>query len=506
MLADGDVKPQNVGRRIESVMAAPGWEELVWTSGRDRSSLSRAVTRGTLRRLAPGLYTSAVDDDPVDVVRRNLREIVAHELPGAVISDRSARAGGLTVGDVLYVVHRRDRPLELPGVTIAPRSGPGALERDYELPGGIFVASEARTLLEGLQRPGGRRLTRDETEEWIDQLCAAGGTRRLNSIRDLARDIAGDLRAGAAAETLDALIAAALQTGDAGVVTNERLAARAAGDGYDPARLELFSQLAQRLRDRAPGAGVVELPDDADRRATLPFYEAYFSNFIEGTEFTLEEAERIVFHGEIPDERPEDAHDIMGTYSIVADPYRRAVVAGDVDQFIGLLRDWHAEVLAERPDKRPGEFKHRGNRAGSTEFVAPDLVEGTLRRGFEAGAGLVDPFHRSLYAMFLVAEVHPFLDGNGRVARIAMNAELSAGGLVRIIIPTVLRLNYIAALKVATLHSNFDAFIAVAEFAQRYTARVDFSNLEVAEKVLTATHALRDSYEAEQAGVRLVLP
>lgn len=95
---------------------------------------------------------------------------------------------------------------------------------------------------------------------------------------------------------------------------------------------------------------------------------------------------------------------------------------------------------------------------------------------------------------------------SGRVARIAMNAELSAGGLVRIIIPTVLRLNYIAVLKAATLHSNFDAFIAVAEFAQRYTARVDFSNLEVAEKVLTATHALRDPYEAEQAGVRLVLP
>jgi Fic family protein len=123
-----------------------------------------------------------------------------------------------------------------------------------------------------------------------------------------------------------------------------------------------------------------------------------------------------------------------------------------------------------------------------------------------AGADLVDSFHRSLYAMFLVAEVHSLLDGNGRFARIAMNAELSAGGQVRIIIPTMLRLNYIAALKAATLYSNFDAFIAVAEFTQRYTARVDFSNLEVAEKVLTATHALRDPYEAEQAGVRLVLP
>jgi Fic/DOC family len=171
-----------------------------------------------------------------------------------------------------------------------------------------------------------------------------------------------------------------------------------------------------------------------------------------------------------------------------------------------LLRDRHAEVMGGRPDKRPGEFKHLGNRAGSVEFVAPDLVEGTLRRGFEAGAGLVDPFQRAVYAMFVATEVHPFLDGNGRVARIAMNAELSAAGQVRIIVPTVLRLNYGAALKAATLHGQFDALVAVAEYAQRYTARVDFTSLESAERVLTATHALRDPYEAEQAGVRLELP
>jgi Fic family protein len=487
-------------------MAAAGWGELVWASERDRTSLSRAASRGTLRRLIPGLYTSAVDDDPVEVVRRNLGVIVAHELPGAVIADRSARLGGIPADGELLVVHRRDRPLALPGVTIVPRAGPGPLERDVPRGDGTYIASEARTLLEALQRPGGRRLTRDETEEWIDQLCAAGGARRLNSIRDLAAEIATDLRAGPALATLNGLIAASLHTGDAGIVTGERLAARAVGRGFDADRLALFVELAVRLRDRAPGGAVVDFPEDAPRRAMLPFYEAYFSNFIEGTEFTLAEAERIVFHGDIPEERPADAHDITGTYSIVVDPVRRALVTTDIDEFIALLRDRHAEVMAGRPSVRPGEFKHRGNRAGSTEFVAPDLVEGTMRRGFEAGAELLDPFQRAVFAMFLVAEIHPFLDGNGRVARIAMNAELSAGGLVRIIIPTVLRLNYISALKAATLHGQFDAYIAVAEFAQRYTARVDFTNLEVAEQALTTTHALRDPYEAEQAGVRLELP
>ncbi|MGH9186005.1 MAG: hypothetical protein ACRD0U_09355 [Acidimicrobiales bacterium] len=47
-----------------------------------------------------------------------------------------------------------------------------------------------------------------------------------------------------------------------------------------------------------------ELPALADEPATsLPFFEAYFSNFIEGTDFSVDEAEAIVASGEIPDSR-----------------------------------------------------------------------------------------------------------------------------------------------------------------------------------------------------------
>ena len=486
-------------------MVQEKWGELVWSRDHDRTTLSRAAKRGTLRRIVPGLYTAATDSDLANVVRRNLMPILAHELPGAVIADRSADAGGLPIEGELFVVHSRDRALTLPGLTIVPRHGLSALERDVQLPGGVSIASEARTMLESLRRPGGRRLTRAEIEGWIDQLAASGGARRLNSVRDLARRIAPTLHAEAAFKTLSALIAASLQTGPADQVTTARLAARSAGDAYDARRISLFEQLVGRLVERSPGS-ILELPADADRRATLPFFEAYFSNFIEGTEFTLAEAERIVFRGEVPDDRPDDAHDITGTYGIVADQARRGIIAADSTEFLELLRERHAEVIAARPEKRPGEFKHVDNRAGSTAFVAPDLVTGTLRRAFDVAEALLDPFQRATYMMFAVSEVHPFLDGNGRVARVAMNAELTAGGCVRIVVPTVLRLDYVAALKAGTVHGSFDVLIAVLEFAQRYTARVDFSTLQSAEQVLTATNALRDPYEAEQAGVRLQLP
>jgi hypothetical protein len=48
-----------------------------------------------------------------------------------------------------------------------------------------------------------------------------------------------------------------------------------------------------------------------EANASLTFFEAYFSNFIEGTEFDVAEAADIVFNNVIPADRPEDAHDVL---------------------------------------------------------------------------------------------------------------------------------------------------------------------------------------------------
>ena len=130
-----------------------------------------------------------------------------------------------------------------------------------------------------------------------------------------------------------------------------------------------------------------------------------------------------------------------------------------------------------RPDKGPGQFKTDPNRAGSTLFVSPDLLQGTLARGFEIYRGLTSPLHRAVFMMFLISEVHPFADGNGRVARIMMNAELVAAGENRIIVPTVYRNNYLMSLKALSQNRLTGALVRVMDFAQRYTAAVDFGDL-----------------------------
>jgi Fic family protein len=120
-------------------------------------------------------------------------------------------------------------------------------------------------------------------------------------------------------------------------------------------------------------------------------------------------------------------------------------------------------LLAGRPDFEPGIFKTKKNRAGNTEFVEPSLVEGTLRFGFKLYTALADPMAKAIYMMFICSEVHPFNDGNGRIARIMMNAELVRGNQMRIIVPTVFREDYILSLRKMSRDKEPSVLIKVME-------------------------------------------
>lgn len=481
------------------------WPEIVFAGDVTRAGLAKAAAEGRLVRLVPGLYSGRPRSNQAEVVGRNWHQILGHELPGAVISDRSARRSGPD-GDLLTVVHPRRRPLELPGLTILPRAGEGPLPGDS--PGdGVWLASQARGLLENLRGRALRRyLSPREIESWLtDIIGGPNGADQLNFIRDRARDLAEGVGWQPAFRRLDALIGAILSTRPSEMLESEALRARATGAPYDHRRIELFEAFVSTLRERAPEP-LPLLAGDAERRRLLPFYEAYFSNYIEGTEFTLDEAAAIVYAADVPAGRPEDAHDILGTYQIVADPTERSRIPADSDGLLELLLERHARLIGARPDKRPGRFKERANRAGATVFVAPELVQATLQHGFDIARPLLDPFARAVYMGFLVAEVHPFDDGNGRISRIVMNAELSAHDEGRIIIPTVYRNDYLAGLRGASHNANFASLPAILRFAQRYTARLDFSTRQTAEAALVQTNALRDPTEADEVGVRLQMP
>jgi hypothetical protein len=483
------------------------WPDVFVSTRETSRRVSAAVAAGQVRKLAPRLYTSNTTDEPIAIVRRNLWRVVSLLVPGAVVSHRTAIEMRPAEDGSVILTTGYDRRVELPGLTLRQVEGPGPLAGDTQL-WDLHLASRARALLESLKptraRLGvARGLARAGVEEELERDLLAGGEVKLNRIRDEARVLAPLLGAEDELGLLDGIIGALLNTRQVQLASPVAIA-RAAGEPYDPIRLERFQTLFAALRTRPVVPRSDILPPDAEF-ANLSFFDAYFSNFIEGTEFEIDEAHAIVFEGRIPEARPQDAHDVLGTFRLVSgrDFMSRSVRdIPDAAAFENALRNAHGEILSSRPDKRPGEFKKVVNVAGDSRFVEPGLVRGTLRRGFEIVCSLGEPFQRAAAMMFIISEVHPFDDGNGRLARAFMNAELVSGGQRRILVPTVFRDDYLTGLRVLTRQGHADPFIEVLDFAQKYTAAIDFSNYDYALATLRATNAT----DAPRRDLKLRMP
>ena len=134
--------------------------------------------------------------------------------------------------------------------------------------------------------------------------------------------------------------------------------------------------------------------------------------------------------------------------------------------------------MQQRPEVAPGVFKTMTNRAGNTEFVSPRLVRGTLVEGSKILPTVPAGIARALLAMFIVAEVRPFNDGNGRLSRLVMNAELSVVGCCRIIIPTLFKEEYLDCLRVLTREGDPVPYVSAMQKIQRRTASFDYEDID----------------------------
>ena len=474
------------------------------------AEVSRRVAQGRLRKLASRLYTRDLHTEAEALVRRNLWDVVAGYFPGALVADRTALELEPAPDGSVCLVTPRDTDIELPGVVLRPRRGAPPTPDDRPFLGALFLCAPARAYLDNLRPSRSRRgrlprtLRRPEIEARLEQLVAAAGQDAADQLRDDARRTAPHIDRVAERTLLDTIVGALVGTREARL-SAPAARARAAGHAYDPPRATLLAGLVAELL-RTPLPSRRPQPRDGIGQAMLAFFEAFFSNYIEGTEFTPEEAEEIVFRGRIPAHRPTDAHDVLGVWRIVSDPTEMRRVPRSAGDLLDLLRERHAAMLANRPDAAPRRFKTTPNRVGTIEFVRPDAVVGTLERGFEMYRTLDTPFRRAVFIHFLVSEVHPFADGNGRVARMMMNAELVAGDQERIVIPTVYRDNYLAGLRAMTAGHGARAMLRMLDFAWNWTASVPWRGFEATMATLRACHALDAAEQSDRLGTRLAMP
>ena len=443
--------------------------------------MSRLAAKGELFRIRNGIYIDTHNHEEItQTLNNNWMDVACKIFDGPVAVARTAVELRPAEGRLYFVssklkAHRAVKVWHL-NFDISPGNTDLGVEQvSLEMK----RSSPARYCLENLVLSRGDKSSKKTLgSQWVEEelvkIIRRGGEQAINELRDEARSLSVDLELEDEFEKLNELIASLLRTHPAeGILQTRQGIAEAKGEPFDQFRLERFRELNEYLKTTELCSNDYEYNKSGWRNLT--FFESYFSNYIEGTEFTLEEAEEIAFDKKVIYERHQDSHDVLAHIEISGDMAEMNKVPADAVELINILKVRHGILLSERPDKRPGQFKEKPNKAGQTDFVLPELVEGTLVQGFEVYQSLPVGILRAIFIHFMISEVHPFDDGNGRLSRIMMNSELVAQDKYKLIIPIVQRDSYLNGLRSSTRQGRFRTMVKLLHQMQCYTASLDWS-------------------------------
>src|ERR1700676_5577052 len=165
--------------------------------------------------------------------------------------------------------------------------------------------------------------------------------------------------------------------------------------------------------------------------------EAHYTTHIEGTQLTLEQSERILAGQKVRGARPDDAQELLN--------YKKAfeLVSGYLESgepiTEALIRQIHKRLVqGVRGNKAsPGEYRKIQNyivnlRTGEKTYTPPPPLEvprmmtdsvSWLRKDTQ-----IHPVIVAGIAQFQLVHIHPFLDGNGRSARLLSTLYLYKTG------------------------------------------------------------------------------
>jgi Fic family protein len=165
--------------------------------------------------------------------------------------------------------------------------------------------------------------------------------------------------------------------------------------------------------------------------------EAHHTTHIEGTQLTLEEAERLMAGEVVPEADPDDVRELLN--------YRRAFEL--VSEYLesgapiteGLIREIHKRLVegVRGGSAGPGDYRKVQNyvvnaATGQTIYTPPPAYEVPVLMAEMVAwlneSGQVHPVLVGGVAQFQLVHIHPFLDGNGRASRLLSTLCLYRAG------------------------------------------------------------------------------
>lgn len=175
----------------------------------------------------------------------------------------------------------------------------------------------------------------------------------------------------------------------------------------------------------------------------------YSSNALEGNSLTETETKIVIEDGITIGGKPLKDHLEAVGHSEAFDLMYRLSKAQDITEkdILALHRLFYRKI----DEDNAGKYRRvRVFITGSTFKVPPPSKIKSLMKAFMKSVPELRQHHPVVYAALLhkeFVEIHPFIDGNGRTARLLMNLALLQHGYPIAIIPPVLRNEYINALE-----------------------------------------------------------
>jgi len=143
---------------------------------------------------------------------------------------------------------------------------------------------------------------------------------------------------------------------------------------------------------------------------------------------------------------------------------------------VNLAKKLHAIVQENiQPRDELGEFKRRQNYITGTDFLPtpPSLVNERMRglmRWYGLNKNKFHPFELAALFHIKFVSIHPFIDGNGRTARLLHNHILNEKGFAPLIYRTDTKQDYYSALRSAQTYGSHRQFLdyTAQEFVATY--------------------------------------
>jgi cell filamentation protein, protein adenylyltransferase len=205
-----------------------------------------------------------------------------------------------------------------------------------------------------------------------------------------------------------------------------------------------------------PPALASNLHDDLVLRWT------YNSNAIEGNTLTLKETKVVLEGITVGGKLLREHFEAINHRDAIL--YLEQLVQADESLTEWQVRNIHQLVLKNVDDENAGRYRSINVRMAGAEHRPPNALHvpeqmEALISWYHAAAAHLHPVERAARFHADFVKIHPFVDGNGRTARLLMNLELLKAGFPAAVVAVEQRLRYYETLDLAHTRGEYQPFL-----------------------------------------------